>query len=315
MIRTNTAITLFMAAAACGPIPTAYVQFGDNPEMTTAAATGIQRWRVGMTATANSGPCKGLYGTLPVPTNWPEQKVRTVEENISTAIAKVDYRVLDNGVRQMLISVPSLPAGSTANAVMVFEVERTEILPPEVTEDLHLPKKLPRDVRKHLAASPYIEVRHAKIKKLAKELVDETLTPWQQIEKIYDHVRAVVEYKNGPLKGAVAALEDGHGDCEELTSLFIALCRAQGFPARTVWVPSHCYPEFYLVDANDEGHWYPCQAAGDRDFGGMPDLRPILQKGDNFQVPEKKGRQRYVAEFLTGTGGKPQVKFIRELLP
>jgi hypothetical protein len=48
----------------------------------------------------------------------------------------------------------------------------------------------------------------------------------------------------------------------------------------------------------------------------MPELRPILQKGDNFMVPEKKGPQRYVAEFLKGStlagGGRPEVTFVRE---
>jgi hypothetical protein len=83
-------------------------------------------------------------------------------------------------------------------------------------------------------------------------------------------------------------------------------------------VHGHCYPEFYLEDKEGTGHWIPCQAAGTRDFGSMPDTRPILQKGDNYRVPEKKEPQRYVAEFLTGKargGGKPTARFVRELLP
>ena len=50
----------------------------------------------------------------------------------------------------------------------------------------------------------------------------------------------------------------------------------------------------------------------------MHEQRPILQKGDNFKVPEKKERQRYVSEFLKGNavagGGKPSVEFIREAI-
>jgi hypothetical protein len=88
--------------------------------------------------------------------------------------------------------------------------------------------------------------------------------------------------------------------------------------ARTVWVPGHCYPEFYLEDEDGHGYWIPCQAAGSRAFGSMPDQRPILQKGDSFQVPEVEKPQRYVAEFLKTDslrGQPPKVKFIRELLP
>ena len=109
-----------------------------------------------------------------------------------------------------------------------------------------------------------------------------------------------------PLRGAIAAIKDGTGDCEDMTSLFIALCRASNIPSRTVWVQGHCYPEFYLEDDKGEGHWFPCQAAGS-----------VLQKGDNFKPLNGKGeRQRYLAEFLTGadSGGKPRITPIRELL-
>ena len=69
-----------------------------------------------------------------------------------------------------------------------------------------------------------------------------------------------------------------------------------------------------MLDADGKGHWIPCQAAGTRDFGNMPDHRPIMQKGDNFRVPEKRGPQRYVVDHLkiTSAGGKPTVRFVRE---
>ena len=80
-----------------------------------------------------------------------------------------------------------------------------------------------------------------------------------------------------------------------------------------MWVPGHCYPEFYLEDADGEGHWFPCQAAGSRAFGGIPEHRPILQKGDNFRPPwNKRDHQRYLAEHLTGAGGRPRLKWVRE---
>ncbi|MGC4003730.1 MAG: transglutaminase-like domain-containing protein [Pirellulales bacterium] len=128
-----------------------------------------------------------------------------------------------------------------------------------------------------------------------------------------------MEYKEGPIQGAVKALQLGYGDCEELSSLFIALCRQQKIPARTVWVTGHCYPEFYLVDDKGEGHWYPCQAAGTRAFGGIPETRPILQKGDNFADPDRpRERLRYVSEFMKGVavkgGGDPKHKFTREVV-
>jgi transglutaminase-like putative cysteine protease len=170
----------------------------------------------------------------------------------------------------------------------------------------------------YLGSSPFIETRHPKIVELSRR-AGSGKDGWEKVEAIYDLTREKVEYKAGELKGAAKALIDGSGDCEELTSLFIALCRNNKIPARMVWVQGHCYPEFYLVDGKNQGHWFPCQAAGTRAFGGIPEHRPILQKGDNFRDPDRpKEPLRYVNEFMTGSavkgGGKPRVEFVREMV-
>jgi hypothetical protein len=276
-----------------------------------------QRWKVGMVIEAQ-GPCVGIFATAPVPTDWPEQRVTVVGEEKSAEVTRIGYRTLDNGVKQLLVLVPQLAAGRTASTSVTLEVTKASILPPSDPSLLQIPKSPPRDVRKYLGASPYIETRNREIRSQALKLFSESegASDWQKIEVLYDWVRENVKYEDGELKGALAAMRDGTGDCEELTSLFIAFCRVNKIPARTVWVPGHCYPEFYLEDDEGNGHWIPCQAAGTRDFCGMPDHRPILQKGDNFTVPEVSKPQRYVAEFLqtqSVRGLPPQVKFIREL--
>lgn len=288
-------------------------KLGPSPHSVRFVKPEVQRWQVGAIITAQGGPCAQIFATVPVPTDWPEQKVKVVDEDISS-YAQISYRVLDNGVKQMLIKIPSLPTNATAKVLVTFEVERSHIEAPDDTSVFVIPKRLPKEISKFLAASPFIETRHPEIVKVAKEAIADKETAWEQVEAIYDWVRDHVEYRNGNLKGALAALRDKTGDCEEMTSLFIAMCRVNKIPARTVWVPDHCYPEFYLVDDEGQGHWIPCQAAGTRDFGNIPESRPVLQKGDNFSVPEKKGEQRYVAEFLTGKsgGGQPACEFIRK---
>ena len=57
-------------------------------------------------------------------------------------------------------------------------------------------------------------------------------------------------------------------------------------PPACVWVPGHCYPEFYLEDEQGQGHWYPCQAAGTRIFGAMPEARP--DPAERRQLPRRR---------------------------
>jgi len=276
--------------------------------------TRTSRWRAGVEVLAGSGPCRGLIATIPVPIDWPEQKVRVVEEDV-TPNATIGYKIVDDTVKLMVVRIPHLPANEEAHALVTFEIDRSTLLPPSETSKFRIPenRELNNQLRVYLGPSPLIESRNAKIRALAKEIGADAPTAWERVEAIYDWVREHVEYKDGPIKGALAALRDGNGDCEELTSLFIAICRAADIPARSVWVDGHTYPEFYLVDDEGQGHWFPCQAAGSREFGGITEFRPVLQKGDNFRPPHNpRDRQRYLAEHLTGAGGRPKARFVRE---
>lgn len=288
---------------------------GRGPQLGTEE---IRNYQIGMTVTAQGGPCRGIFATAPVPIDWPEQHVIIVKEDITPSVQAAQYRIVGGTVKQMLVSMPYIAAGDEAKALVTLEVHRHSLVAPTDTSVYVLPneKKMPKELRIYLTPSPAIESNHSKIRAIAKELATEhkDADAWKRVEAIYDWVREKVEYKKGPLKGAIRSLADGTGDCEELSSLFIAICRASNIPARIVWVPDHCYPEFYLEDREGKGYWFPCQAAGSREFGGITEHRPILQKGDNFQVPEKKERMRYVSEYLTGKGGNPKVRFHRQQL-
>lgn len=276
-----------------------------------------QRWQVGAVVEAVGGPARGVTVIVPVPSQWPEQQVITVAEDISPRVHSIRYRNVSLGTRLMVVEIPRLDAGETANVLITFEVQKHAIVEPANPQTMKAPRNPPPEVRPYLLPSPYIESQDPRIRALAKQIANGPEAPWQHVEAIFDWVRENIEYQEGSLKGAVTALRDGNGDCEELTSLFIALCRASNIPARTVWVPGHCYPEFYLQDEQGRGQWLPCQVAGQRDFGRIFETRPILQKGDNFRIPEDPRPQRYVqiVKSLPGRGFvHPQVKVIQQPL-
>ena len=312
----SASITFLLTAAA------AFAQFKDaDPQGVKLGDAKVQKWRSGITIVASGGACKNVHGYAPIPIDWPEQQVTIVKEDVSAGV-KIGYEMREGTAKVMSIQIPHIAAGQEIQAVVTLEVRRNAILPPEETDGFVLPnmKKLPPDIRRYLTPSPLIESTDSKIKSLSKEIGADKEKAWEKVEAYYDWVREKVKYQPGPIKGALAGLKDGTGDCEEITSLFIALCRAADIPARTVWVPGHCYPEFYLEDDKGAGHWFPCQSAGSREFGGIVETRPILQKGDNFMPhPGQKKPQRYLAEFLTGTpdggGTNPTIKSVRELLP
>jgi len=317
-------IRSFLVAAALwlGVVAPAWAQFkegGTEGNGTTTGQSQVTRWRVGMIIKASGGACLGMTGYVAVPTDWPEQEVNAKEEEVSPGVS-IHYQTVDGGAKVMSVRISHLAAGEEAKALVMFEIRRSAILPPKDTDVYVLPdkKNLPPDIRPYLSPSPKIESRDPKIRELAKEIVADKEKAWEKVEAIYDWTREKVKYKAGsPLKGAVAAIKDGWGDCEAMTSLFIALCRASDIPARTVWVEGHCYPEFYLADGQSKGHWFPCQVAGSREFGGIIETKPILQKGDNFRPPKSgKERQRYIAEYIKGSKAKgsvdPQVRFIRQ---
>ena len=275
----------------------------------------IQNWRIGLIL-ESPVTCTDVIATFPVPMDWPEQKVTVTGQTISPLVSRWETRELPGGAKQVVLRMARVPAGSTVEMTFTYQIERARILAPEKTDDLSAPTRPGRDLRMFTGNSPFIDASHGRVKAASRELAAmEAENDWARVEQIYDYVRKKVEYVEGPLKTASQALKDETGDCEEMTSLFIALCRNARVPARMVWIPDHCYPEFYLEDGDGNGYWFPCQAAGTRQFGRMDEYRPVLQKGDRFKVPEKKTPMRYVSEFFQCDRqgkGKPRPNFIRE---
>lgn len=289
---------------------------GKGPKL---GAPQTERWRVGVVVVAGAGVVSNVVSDVQLPVEWPEQQVKVIEEDVTPFARRLDYRMVDT-VKEFLLNIPQVPAGQEAKALITFEITRYPMSPPDDVTILKKPeaRKLPKDLRRYLGPSPRIESQSGKIKLQAKKLMkeNEDKNAWEQVQAIYQWVREHVKPEDGvKLPGALQALRDESSDHEGLTSLFIALCRCSDIPARTVWVPKSSYPEFYLVDDEGQGHWYPCQLTSPAPFGTIPDALPIWQKGDNFRSPSNpREAVRYLPSHLTASGTAPTVKWVRELV-
>ena len=255
-------------------------------------------WEFGLKINA-TGEARGISATVPIPMPWPEQEIEMLVEKKSDNIGRFVIKNPTKHTRQFSFKVNRIAAGQSESALIRFKVKKRLIIAPADTSQFQFASKVPTVVRTFLKSSPYIESDDRRIKDLAGTLTDDTLSAWDQVEKNFRWVRDNIEYKfDKQIHSCLRALEVKHGDCEELSSLFIAICRAQGIPARAVWIPDHTYPEFYLHDKNGDGHWFPCQAAGQYEFGSMTEPKPILQKGDRFRIPGQRNEVRYLRPTL-----------------
>jgi len=104
----------------------------------------------------------------------------------------------------------------------------------------------------------------------AKKVVNGSLTPFQKIEAIYNHLFETMKYDKSGIgwgKGdALYACESRQGNCTDIHSLFIGMARSQGIPSRFIMgfplpedksaapIPGyHCWAEFYI----DGQGWVP----------------------------------------------------------
>lgn len=106
-----------------------------------------------------------------------------------------------------------------------------------------------------LAASPYIQANHPKIRTKAMEVIDGEINSWRASEKLCRWIDKVVTDKmTMGYNSSLTTLESLAGDCTEHTVLFIALARSVGIPSRIcsgiVFLKDafyyHLWPEVYV---------------------------------------------------------------------
>jgi hypothetical protein len=300
-----TVLAIVSLGAAAG-----FAQDEAKPAPTESDTPATQQIQFGMVFTAQGGPVRDVTGTVTVPADWSDQqRVKTVKEELPPG-AKVTYKDIHDVGRQIVVHVPTVPAGRELRALVTFEVERlTPPALPKDTEHFTVPKR-DRRTLVYFQPSPRIESDAAEVRKAAEVAVGDRQNAWDRVAAVHQWIHQNIKFAGGMenVQTTVQTLSKRNGVCAELNSLAVAMLRAQTIPARLVRIPGHCYYEVYLLDGDGEGHWLSGDASRTATLTpSSAALGLILQKGDNVTVidpaTKKRVKGRFLAETATGVPG------------
>lgn len=268
--------------------------------------------RIGIELKAGSSPCEALAST-PVPVEHPEQRIDEV--SIETDGCEATLRELAPGASQLFVHAPEIGPGDVAKAVVSYSMTLFKQYHAFTAEQFPAQQLIPNDVRAlAVGDSPGIQTNAGNVRKLAAEISKGKTHPWDKAESFVKWIRESIHPKRGAYTSVLTAIKTRVGDCEEMSALFVAFCRASGIPARLVWVPNHNWAEFYLVDHEDKGYWIPVHPACYNWFGWTGVHELIIQKGDRVAVPEQPNPCRLLMDWVR-TNGSTKTTYLAEMTP
>ena len=260
-----------------------------------------------------SGKKSQVIAGTPVPVDFPEQKIE--DQSIEKKGCDAEIRTLDNGAASLIVR-SSHSASKVVKATATFKLLLHKQYQRYSKDKFPPSQKLEDDIRSNfLGESPGIQSKAKEVKELAKQLSQDETHPWNKAQAFAQWIPRNIRGKPGRYTSVTAALKTRQGDCEEMSGLFVALCRASGIPARLILVPNHAWAEFYLVDNDGKGHWIPAHTACYFWFGWTGVHQLTLQKGDRILMPELNKTVRLQEDFVQSTGGRATPRFTAELRP
>lgn len=300
----------WMSALATSPTA---AQAPEAPHGVLTAEPVRETWRFGVVLKGGAEASRNILVTIPLPVDWPEQKVRVVAKEASPEISKLTVRDTQPNFQQLVGVIPSLRPDQEVTLTYDLEVTMYRIAAPSNPEKWKLPKSSMKGLRNYLEPSPGISFRDAKLRAQVKELTKDKETAWDQVRALYEWVQTEVQPRGGDPADSLECFRERSGHPEDICGLFVAMCRAHKVPARMVWVIESQQAEFFLIDEEGQGRWFPVVFGGFTEFGSLTAPKLIEMKGDSFEVPEKKEPQKYVFEHVVGeAASRPKVRFIRE---
>jgi transglutaminase-like putative cysteine protease len=187
------------------------------------------------------------------------------------------------------------------------------------------------DAKRYLAPEALIESDAPEILEEAGKAVAGATGPRAAAEKLVRHVNAILEKKpTVSIPSAREVLRTRVGDCNEHTTLYVALARAAGLPARIAVglvhlngaFYYHAWPEVYLEERG-RGLWLPVDPTLDQFPADATHIR--LARGGlekqafltgvigrlKMTVLDLDMREGYTPPILVGAGGEPPAALLQ----
>jgi transglutaminase-like putative cysteine protease len=220
------------------------------------------------------------------------------------------------------------PLTATIPVTVQFDVKRIEETANLERAQRNIPEPSGGKFAEFLGPDKLVPL-NGRIAQVSDKLGEETASPYRQAQIVYEYVVSVMVYdKTGRRWGrgdALYACDVRRGNCTDFHSLFIALARSRGIPARfTIGFPIgkaksgevpgyHCWAEFYAG-----GEWVPVDASEawknparhDYYFGRLDAARVGFTMGrDLVMTPRQNGEPlNYLIYPYVEVDGKPLPK-------
>ena len=253
-------------------------------------------YRVVYSVTVTNTSCQmdSLEIWIPRPIQWNAQRDVCIEEVTPAASNVYADSVHGNGICYWLFNNPpsagnSITVSQTFTYVgydMSVNVDPSLVGSYDQTSNLY---------QIYTASEDKIEAADPDIQSTAEAIVGSEINPYEKARLIYGWVLDHMVYQSyDGFNGALLSLHNGWGECGDYSTLFCALLRATGVPARPVvgWLAEtghshHVWAEFFLPNYG----WVPVDPSWDdgntpwKFFGSVPCSRRLISsKGSNIEL-------------------------------
>jgi len=195
---------------------------------------------------------------LPGPLESERQEVTQIRYSPSPSSTYYD----ESGNLRVLFKTSPIAPGGNVNITVSYVAKIT--LSPAINNSFSGGlSDIPLEYRKYTSTDNYWEVNDTSIKSLAQNLTNGETSVLNKTKAIYNYVVDNIEYDNAKQQarlmgenigryGAVKTLSLKRGVCEDISDLFVTLCRASGIPAFVV--SGQTYSRDGIFSSVENGH-------------------------------------------------------------